>query len=538
MKKNKLFITVSFFSLIALTSCAQDSPSDPDEIIWEDEVLGDPMVDPTNDNYRTFYEIFTSSFSDTNGDGIGDLKGITNRLDYLNDGDVNSGKSLGVQGIWLTPIFQSPSYHKYDVSDYYKIDSSFGKLEDLKNLLDQCHKRNVKLILDLVLNHTSVNNTWFIEFKRAHTNNDESSVYYNFYEWYTETPVGHTSRVIPGTNHYYECNFSSEMPELNYDNPKVYEEMVKVAKYWIDQGVDGYRFDAAKYIYFKDEKRNVEFWNKYAKDIKDYAKEKYNKDLYMIGEVWDSDSILLPYNSSINTFNFSVAGGEGYISNSVKAQDGNIYTKYTNNFLTKLYDVNPDAIYAPFIANHDTDRAAGYLTVGTGTAYMAANLYLLNPGSPFIYYGEEIGMKGSRGSASTDANRRLAMLWGDEDTIRNPKGTTYSSQSQTNGTVATQINSKSSLLTRYRKLIQIRTKYDWVRKGRYEGIQNKENLGIFKVTLDNKVHYIIHNLSIEDIEFDLSTLNATKILESIGLNPSNIQGNTLKIGAFSSILVE
>ena len=116
------------------------------------------MVDPTDDNYRTFYEIFTSSFSDTNGDGIGDLKGITNRLDYLNDGDVNSGKSLGVQGIWLTPIFQSPSYHKYDVTDYYKIDSSFGKLEDLKNLLDQCHKRNVKLILDLVLNHTSVNN--------------------------------------------------------------------------------------------------------------------------------------------------------------------------------------------------------------------------------------------------------------------------------------------------------------------------------------------------------------------------------------------
>ena len=168
---------------------------------------------------------------------------------------------------------------------YYKIDSSFGKLEDLKNLLDQCHKRNVKLILDLVLNHTSVNNKWFIEFKRAHTNNDESSVYYNFYEWYTETPAGHTSRVIPGTNHYYECNFSSEMPELNYDNPKVHEEMVKVAKYWIDQGVDGYRFDAAKYIYFKDEKRNVEFWNKYAKDIKDYAKEKYNKDLYMIGEV-------------------------------------------------------------------------------------------------------------------------------------------------------------------------------------------------------------------------------------------------------------
>ena len=143
MRKNKLFITVSFFSLIALASCAKDSPSDPDEIIWEDEVLGDPMVDPTNDNYRTFYEIFTSSFSDTNGDGIGDLKGITNRLDYLNDGDVNSGKSLGVQGIWLTPIFQSPSYHKYDVSDYYKIDSSFGKLEDLKNLLDQCKKRNV-----------------------------------------------------------------------------------------------------------------------------------------------------------------------------------------------------------------------------------------------------------------------------------------------------------------------------------------------------------------------------------------------------------
>ena len=538
MKKTKYVFSLALSSLILLASCGSDAENvDPDVIQWEKEVLGEDMVDPTDDNYRTFYEIFSCSYSDSNGDGFGDLKGITNRLDYLNDGNVNSGKSLGVQGIWLTPIFSSPSYHKYDVSNYYKIDSKLGTLDDLKELLNECHKRNVKLIIDLVINHTSSNCVWFTEFKKAHQNDDTESKYYDYYQWYETTPVGHTSQSISGTRHYYECNFSGSMPELNYDNQDVYEEMVNVAKYWIDQGVDGFRFDAAKYIYLNDANKNVSFWNKYVKDIKDYAKASYQKDLYTVAEVWDSDGIILPYNSSTNTFNFSVAQSEGYISNAVKSQNGNSYTSYITNFLNKLKGINPDAMLTQFIANHDTDRAAGYLTVASGDAYMAANLYLLCCGSPFIYYGEEIGMKGSRGSAMTDANRRLAMLWGDEDTIRNPQGSTYRIENQINGTVQDQINSKSSLLTRYRKLIQIRTKYDAIRKGSYSQVKNSDSLGIFKVVYNDETIYVVHNLGVEDVEFDLSALNATEILEQIGMNPSSIKNGVLNIGARSSVIL-
>ncbi len=539
MKKTKYVFSLALSSLILLASCGSDAENvDPDLIQWEKEVLGEDMVDPTDDNYRTFYEIFSCSYSDSNGDGFGDLKGITNRLDYLNDGNVNSGKSLGVQGIWLTPIFSSPSYHKYDVSNYYKIDSKLGTLDDLKELLNECHKRNVKLIIDLVINHTSSNCVWFTEFKKAHQNDDTESKYYDYYQWYETTPAGHTSQSISGTRHYYECNFSGSMPELNYDNQDVYEEMVNVAKYWIDQGVDGFRFDAAKYIYLNDANKNVSFWNKYVKDIKDYAKASYQKDLYTVAEVWDSDGIILPYNSSTNTFNFSVAQSEGYISNAVKSQNGNSYTSYITNFLNKLKGINPDAMLTQFIANHDTDRAAGYLTVASGDAYMAANLYLLCCGSPFIYYGEEIGMKGSRGNAMTDANRRLAMLWGDEDTIRNPQGSTYKIENQINGTVQDQINSKSSLLTRYRKLIQIRTKYDAIRKGSYSQVKNSDSLGIFKVVYNDETIYVVHNLGVEDVEFDLSALNATEILEQIGINPSSIKNGVLNIGARSSVILK
>ena len=158
--------------IVGLTGCGGKTP--------------EAMVDPIDDNYRVFYEIFTGSFSDSDGDGIGDLRGIINRMDYLNDGNINSGESLGVQGIWLTPIFSSPSYHKYDVIDYYQIDSDFGTEEDLKELFAVCHERNVKVILDLVLNHTSSSNPWFLSFADAHKNKDTASPYYDYYTYVTK----------------------------------------------------------------------------------------------------------------------------------------------------------------------------------------------------------------------------------------------------------------------------------------------------------------------------------------------------------------
>ena len=220
-----------------------------------------PEPDMIDDNYRTFYQIFVGSFSDSNSDGIGDLRGIIERFDYLNDGDVNSKTSLGVQGLWLSPIFSSPTYHKYDATDYYKIDWRFGTEEDLKELIALCNERNVKLILDLAINHTSTQHEWFVKFKQARMAGDTENEYYDYYSCVkTADKVGGISyQKIGGVDCWYECNFSGDMPELNFDNPEVRQKTLDIAKYYLDLGVHGFRFDAIKYIYYGDTEKSAAF---------------------------------------------------------------------------------------------------------------------------------------------------------------------------------------------------------------------------------------------------------------------------------------
>ena len=358
-------------------------------------------------NHRVFYEIFVSSFSDSNGDGTGDLRGIINRLDYLNDGDPASGKSLGIEGIWLTPIFLSPSYHKYDVTDYYQIDPRFGTEEDLRELVRLCHERDVKLILDLPLNHTGSACQWFQRFRTAHAVHNNLQEYYDYYSWIPEgdpVPAGRHFEKLAGTDILYECNFDRGMPELNFDNEKVQAALLDVASHWLALGVDGFRFDAAKYPYYGESTRNVDFWCWYMEELR-----KIDPCIYTVGEVWDEDGTIDRYLPAFNCFRFSTAMAEGLIADTAHGGDVNRFVRSMGNYLDHIRSINPEAMCVSFIANHDTDRAAGFLTVASGDMQMAANLYLLSPGSPFIYYGEEIGLRGSRGGASTDVLRPVAL---------------------------------------------------------------------------------------------------------------------------------
>ena len=214
-------------------------------------------------NARVFYEIFVGSFSDSDGDGTGDLRGIIRRMDYLNDGDPTSGLSLGVGGIWLTPIFASPSYHKYDVTDFYTIDPAFGTMDDLRELINICHERDVKLILDLPINHTGAQNRWFRNFLNAHQMQNPRNDYYNFYVWREQgesLPAGRHFALSRQAGVMYEANFSDSMPEPDFDQPFVRKTLLDVAKYYLDLGVDGFRFDAAKYIYLGDNAASAAFW--------------------------------------------------------------------------------------------------------------------------------------------------------------------------------------------------------------------------------------------------------------------------------------
>ena len=498
------------------------------------------VVDPIDDNYRTFYQIFVGSFSDSNGDGVGDIRGIINRMDYLNDGNINGGKDLGVQGIWLSPIFESPSYHKYDAKDYYKVDKKFGTEEDLKELLTICHERNVKVIIDLVINHTSVKNEWFLKFKEARQNGDSESKYYDYYSCATATNMtkGCTYSALGVGNLMYECNFSGDMPELNFDNPDVRADMLSLAKYYLDLGVDGFRFDAVKYVYFGDTRKSIEFWEWYMSELT-----AYKPDIYCVGECWSPESEILEYYSAMNCFNFTTSGAEGAIAKAAKGGKISSYINYVECFQDKVQQANSSGMVMSFLSNHDMDRISGCFT-SSDDMFMAANLYLLAPGSPMIYYGEEIGMKGSRGGANTDANRRLAMLWGDGDTVKNPTGTTYSNTKQIKDTVKIQLRDNDSLLKHYANLIAMRNNYPAIARGDYNAVtSDNKNFGGFYIEYKDEVIGLFHNTSSEKIQIDLSTLEGlgghsfSILCDRVGTG-ATLKGNILTIEAKTSVILK
>ena len=538
-----LLCAAMLLSIVGCNQQSQDPTADPTptEKYEIDEERGEAIVNDagtvtaTNTgNNRVFYQIFVGSFSDSNGDGIGDLRGIIDRFDYLNDGDPNSGLSLGVEGIWLSPIFTSPSYHKYDVTNYYEIDPKFGTMGDLQELIALCHERGVKLILDLVINHTARNNQWYQDFIFAHQIGNENHAYYNFYSW-AETPKsGATYSPITGSGHYYECNFSGDMPELNFDNEAVRQAVLDVAKYYLDMGIDGFRFDAAKYIYYGNEPKNADFWTWYMNELR-----AIKPDIYTVAEVWDGDSVTFPYFASTNCFNFSMSQPSGRIAAAVKEENISAFVNYVDSYIKSIQAQNSNASMVTFIANHDTDRAAGFLTTAGGYAKMAANLSILLPGSSFIYYGEEIGMLGSRGGANTDANRRLAMLWGDGDTVKNPIGANYKAQ-QSNGTVADQLADSDSLYTHYKKLIAIRKANPEIAYGTFTPLQSISKVGGFLCSYDGSTVAVLHNTTTESVQIDLSQMTDVE-LRSIaayaGMGVATLDGTTLTLGAQTSVVL-
>ena len=485
-------------------------------------------------NARVYYQIFVGSFSDSNGDGLGDLRGIINRFDYLNDGDPNSGMSLGIEGIWLSPIFTSPTYHKYDCNDYYEIDPKFGTMEDLKELVDLCHGRGVQIILDLVVNHTSTRHVWFQKFLTAHQNYDESDPYYDFYTWGTGSQPGRSFHKLGNISHFYEGNFSNEMPELNYDNPNVRQAMVDVAKFYLDLGVDGFRFDAAKYIYYGEAERNTDFWDWYMAQLRSIK-----PDVYSVAEVWDGDGVTIPYNSSTNCFNFTMSQVGGQIAQTAANGDPGVMARYIESYLQQIRAQRSDAMLCSFIANHDMDRTAGFLPISNGRAFVGANLNILTPGSPFIYYGEEIGLRGSRGGANTDANRRLAMLWGDGDTVKDPIGADYDSAGR-NGTVADQLPNGKSLYNHYKKLIAIRQANPEIAYGEFKALElDGTKAGGFLSTWQGKTVCVLHNTSTDEAKIDLSQIPGFHFesFTAVGLGSAKIEGTILTLDGQTSVVL-
>ena len=481
-----------------------------------------------NDNYRVYYEIFVGAFSDGSGDGMGDLKGIIHRLDYLNDGDFNSGLSLGITGLWLMPIMPSPSYHKYDTTNYKAIDPQYGTLEDFKTLVTEAQKRNIDIIIDLVVNHTSIHHPWFREARKAAQEGRWDSPYLDYYTLVKE------EEKVPGRTYYlfhddlyYEGNFWSQMPELNVASPHVRSEFEDIISFWLDLGVKGFRLDAVKYLYFGELEPNILFWEWFMDTVT-----AIREDAYVVGEMWASDAEILPYYAVFNNFDFGMSQNNGAVVSTVQGIESvNAFVQYITSYKERVKAVNETAILQPFISNHDMNRAAGYLNLN-GPMQMAANLYILTYGTPFIYYGEEIGMRGSRGNENTDANRRLAMLWGDNDKVKDPVGAFWTADQQTNGTVRNQINDPYSLLTHYKKLIQARHAHPEIARGEYTALEfaGFNNFGGFISTLNDSSVVVLHHTGNETLTIDLRDYGLeyfTRLTAELGLPIKTSNGSFL-----------
>ena len=539
MKRFLAFMLAALVLLCAAGCTVDNKPERTDEYRVREDFLDEAAA--AEGHNRVFYEIFVGSFSDSDGDGTGDLRGIINRMDYLNDGDPASGYSLGVDGLWLTPIFKSSSYHKYDVNDYYTVDPAFGTEADLKELVDLCHERRVWVILDLPINHTGRLNDWFSRFCVAHRSGDTGSEYYDLYSWYDsnveDKPAGRTFSQISGTSHWYECNFSGDMPELNFESELAKELVYEVAKHYIELGVDGFRFDAAKYVFFGDNRSSAAFWEEYMGRLRELK-----PDVYAVAEVWDSDGITDIYYPAMDCFDFTIAESSGLIAETAKKGDVNRYTSYVQSYLKKVRSLREGALIAPFITNHDMDRAAGFLTVASGAMKVAANLYILGPGSPFIYYGEELGMRGSRGGANTDANRRLAMLWGDGDAVKNPSGTTYSESNQITTTVVDQKLDETSLYNYYKKLLMIRKANPEIALGDYTALTfSGTKVGGFIAEYNGSSVIVIHNTTGQTQTIDLSKVTDIpfSVLRAvIGMEDASLDGTVLTIGSQTSVVIK
>ncbi|MGX7196643.1 alpha-amylase family glycosyl hydrolase [Enterococcus olivae] len=450
------------------------------------------------DLYRNFYQIFVGSFYDSDGDGSGDLAGITEKLDYLNTGKADSTDDLKVNGIWLTPVMPSPSYHKYDVVDYYDIDPVFGTMSDFEQLIEEADQRGIGVIIDLVINHTSSEHPWF-QAALASFGEDATEEQQNYREYYHFSEVSQAGYTKLGNGWYYESQFWSGMPDLNLDNPDVRNEIEKMSHFWLDKGIAGFRLDATSHFFENDVQKNVEFLHWFTNMVKEYK-----EDAYLVGEAWEDGTIIEEfYGSGLDSFfdfPFSQGSGTGVITEAVKGQNGKLLGVRATMWDEKIKVKNAEAIDAVFLSNHDNNRSAEMFDT-LEQKKMAANAYLLLPGNPFIYYGEEIGMTGS----GIDENKRLPMMFtiSEEGQPDPPENATVMSETD-GGTVEEQLQDEQSLLRWYQQILRVKNNYPVIGRGEVTLLPSAErSIALFSYKDDDQEVLVLHNLAEEEIKLEL-----------------------------------
>ncbi|WP_321993802.1 alpha-glucosidase, partial [Clostridium butyricum] len=515
------------------------------------------------------YQIYPRSFKDSNGDGIGDLKGIIEKLDYLN--------YLGIDVIWLSPVYKSPNDDNgYDISDYQNIMDEFGTMKDFDELLRECHKRNIKIMMDLVVNHTSDEHSWFMESKKSKDN--EYRDYYVWKDGINGQPPNNWGSVFSGpawqydeeTHMYYLHLFSKKQPDLNWENPKLRNEIYSMMKWWLDKGVDGFRMDVINFI-SKDQNfpngENGDF-GPYAMNgprIHEFLKEMREvvlkeKDLITVGEMpgvtveqgnlytgKDRDELNMVFQFE----HMDIGNGEfgKWHKNSFKLTElKRIMTKWQkgleNNGWNSLYWNNHDQ---PRVVSRFGDDKKYW----NKSAKMLATCLHMMQGTPYIYQGEEIGMTNvafeklsdykdieilnayedlvvKKGRSHEEMmqgiydrgrdNARTPMQWNDSENGGFTLGTPWIkvNPNYKSINVEEEINNEDSILNYYKKLIKIRKDNEIVVYGKYDLLlEESEEIYSYMRTLNNERLLVICSFSKEETTFNLPSeveYNSKKLL--------------------------
>ena len=461
---------------------ATDGVSDQQRSWWRDGVI---------------YQIYPRSFMDSNGDGVGDLRGIMEKLDYLSD--------LGISGIWLSPVNTSPMFDfGYDVSDYRGIDPLFGSTEDFTELISEAHRRNIRIIMDVVLNHTSHLHPWFIESASSRDNPKR-----DWYIWHDGSGAGSGSRRRPkppnnwlsifggkawewneATRSYYLHSFVAQQPDLNWFNPEVKEAALGELKYWLDRGVDGFRFDVINWFGHDREFRSNPFTFGSIPRPYEFQKHIHDRNFPVSHDITrEFRALLETYDDRMMVCEvYSEPPGDPALSASYVGPDQSnisfdfrlLYQKWNPkayvSTLTTWEETMQECAGWPcyVLSNHDQPRSRSrFGSLSYEKAKVAAVMHMTLRGTPFLYYGEEIGMENRRIKRSQLADpvgKRGWPLRQGRDPVRTPMQWDTSAQAGfTTGTpwlpvhqnvrainVRTQQADDGSLLILYRKLIALR----------------------------------------------------------------------------------
>lgn len=501
-----VFLTALSFSLV-FSGCSDPTPPAESQQAIDPDAVTTGAVESSGE-YRSlvvseqasdwwhsavFYEIWPRSFQDADGDGSGDFKGMTNKLDYL--------KSLGVSGIWLTPVFEAPSYHGYDFQNFYQVESDYGSMDDFEHFIQQAHQRNIKVILDLVLNHISDKHEWFIK-----SANKEAG-YEDYFIWRDERPASGWGQPWSAESNpaavwhwnetrkaFYYGAFGSSQPDLNLTKQVVIDELNKLATFWLEKGVDGFRLDAVRYAVEEggyplqaDTQGTIHYWTLFSQHVKSVK-----PDAMLVAEAWADLKTVGRYRNDgkglDSAFDFDFGNLVIDILNPATKQTADFGTLGERSLqqnrenlwanLNARKAAAPISYFSPFLTNHDQNRIMLSLNNDLAKAKIAASLLMTSPGTLYLYYGEEVGL--SQYKTGDDQYRRAIMQW--EDTPNagfNSTGEFWLDQAKwfpwmqnhqgwfadywktlqgTGLSVAAQTQNESSLLNHYKRLISVRNK--------------------------------------------------------------------------------